>query len=155
MKVRIASEASICWSFARPSEWRPWILIWISSWDPLKLCDAIRRTTSAPPGQIARQGRISKHCKPSQQRSDQAGKPVNSEQDSCSFSSISNTRNARQWRAFANLRSVSRLQFGQFQGEIADSLRRIFEIFPFLGDGGWRPGSICTAWRTRLQLVVY
>jgi len=28
-----------------------WILTWISSWDPLKLCDAIRRTTSAPPGQ--------------------------------------------------------------------------------------------------------
>ena len=26
-------------------------MIWISSWDPLKLCDAIRRTTSAPPGQ--------------------------------------------------------------------------------------------------------
>jgi len=26
-------------------------LIWISSWGPLKLCDAIRRTTSAPPGQ--------------------------------------------------------------------------------------------------------
>ena len=38
-------------------------------------------------------------------------------------------------------------KFGHFQGEIADSLRRIFEIFPFLGDGGWRPGSICTAWR--------
>jgi len=28
-----------------------WIWIWISSWDSLKLCDAIRRTTSAPPGQ--------------------------------------------------------------------------------------------------------
>ena len=26
-------------------------MIWISSWGPLKLCDAIRRTTSAPPGQ--------------------------------------------------------------------------------------------------------
>jgi hypothetical protein len=51
MNVRIASEAWICWSFARPSEWRLWILIWISSWNPLKLCDAIRRTTSAPPGQ--------------------------------------------------------------------------------------------------------
>jgi hypothetical protein len=39
MKVRIASEASICWSFVGPSEWRLWILIWISSWDPLKVCD--------------------------------------------------------------------------------------------------------------------
>jgi hypothetical protein len=38
-------------------------------------------------------------------------------------------------------------KFGQFQGEIADSLRRIFEIFPFSGDGGWRLGSICPAWR--------
>ncbi len=51
MNVRIASEAGICWSFAQPSEWRLWISIWISSWDPLKSCDAIRRTTSAPPGQ--------------------------------------------------------------------------------------------------------
>jgi hypothetical protein len=37
--------------------------------------------------------------------------------------------------------------FGSFQDEIADSLRRIFEIFPFRGDCGWRPGSIYTAWR--------
>jgi hypothetical protein len=51
LKVRIASEAWICWSFAQPSESRLWTLIWISSWDPLKLCDAIRRTTSAPPAQ--------------------------------------------------------------------------------------------------------
>jgi hypothetical protein len=35
-------------------------LIWIWSWDPLKLCDAIRRTTSAPPGQKHRQGKIPK-----------------------------------------------------------------------------------------------
>src|ERR1700736_696670 len=40
-------------------------------------------------------------------------------------------------------------KFSQFQGEIADSLRRIFEIFPFLGDGGRRPGPICTAWPAR------
>src|SRR5713101_5457090 len=39
--------------------------------------------------------------------------------------------------------------FGSFQDEIADSLRRIFDIFPFSGDCGWRPGSICTAWRAR------
>jgi hypothetical protein len=30
--------------------------------------------------------------------------------------------------------------------EIADSLRRIIEIFPFSGDWGRRPASICTAW---------
>jgi hypothetical protein len=51
LKVRISSEAWICWSFAQPSESRLWTWIWISSWDPLKLCDAIRRTTSAPRGQ--------------------------------------------------------------------------------------------------------
>src|SRR5258707_5809549 len=53
MNVRIASEAWICCSFVQPGESRlwAWISIWISSWGPLKLCDAIRRTTSAPPGQ--------------------------------------------------------------------------------------------------------
>jgi hypothetical protein len=51
MNVRIASEAWICWSFVQPCETRFWLLIWILSWDPLKLCDAIRRTTSAPRGQ--------------------------------------------------------------------------------------------------------
>ena len=62
MKVRIASEASNCWSFVGPSEWRLWILIWISSWDPLKLRDAIRRTTSAPPRQNPRQGKTPKRA---------------------------------------------------------------------------------------------
>ena len=51
MNVRIASEAWICRSFVRTSESTLWILIWIWSWDPLRLCDAIRSTTPAPPGQ--------------------------------------------------------------------------------------------------------
>jgi hypothetical protein len=34
----------------------------------------------------------------------------------------------------------------QLQSEIGDSLRRIFEIFPFLRDSDRRPGSIDTAW---------
>jgi hypothetical protein len=42
-----------------------------------------------PAGQDS-QSRLNR-CKSSQQRSDQAGKPVNSEQDSCSFSSIALT----------------------------------------------------------------
>jgi hypothetical protein len=60
MIVRIASEAWICRSFVQPSAPRPWILtlIWISSWDPLKLCDAVRRTTSAPPGQNPGRARL-------------------------------------------------------------------------------------------------
>jgi len=38
-------------------------------------------------------------------------------------------------------------EIGRYGSEIADSLRQIFEIFPFSGDGGRRPGSIYTAWR--------
>jgi hypothetical protein len=37
-------------------------------------------------------------------------------------------------------------EFGQSRSEIADSLRRILEIFPFSGDRDRRRGSICTAW---------
>jgi hypothetical protein len=37
-------------------------------------------------------------------------------------------------------------EIGPYGGEIAESLRQIFEIFPFSGDGGRRPRSICTAW---------
>jgi hypothetical protein len=38
-------------------------------------------------------------------------------------------------------------QIGRCGSQIADSLRQIFEIFPFSGDSGRRPGSIGTAWR--------
>jgi hypothetical protein len=77
MKVRIASEAWICWSFAQSSESRfwTWILIWISSWDPLKLCDAIRRTTSAPPGQNP--GRARPRSAHSPLQSDHNNAPIN------------------------------------------------------------------------------
>src|ERR1700676_331813 len=61
-------------------------------------------------------------------------------------STLSDPRNARQWRAFANWRLVSELRIWRFQRKIADSLRLIFEIFPFLGDGDRRPGSIYSAW---------
>ena len=33
-------------------------------------------------------------------------------------------------------------EFVQFRSKIADSLRQTFEKLPFLGDCGWRPGSI-------------
>jgi hypothetical protein len=65
-------------------------LIWIWSWDPLKLCDVIRRTTSAPPRQNPA-GQDPKRAfatsKSRQQRSDQTRKPVKSEQHNCSFDS--------------------------------------------------------------------
>src|SRR5260370_592403 len=51
MQAPIACETRAWRSFGRLSGSQPWISTWISSWDPLKLCDAIRRTTSAPPGQ--------------------------------------------------------------------------------------------------------
>jgi hypothetical protein len=41
-------------------------------------------------------------------------------------------------------------EFGHFRLGIADSLRPIFEIFPFSGDRSRRPGSICTAWPVKL-----
>ena len=40
-------------------------------------------------------------------------------------------------------------EIGCCGSEITDSLRRIFEIFPFSGDSDGRPGSIGTAWRRR------
>jgi hypothetical protein len=55
-------------------------------------------------------------------------------------------RKARQWRAFAIWPPVSGSDFGCSRSDIADSLRRTFEKFPFLGDCGRRPGSICTDW---------
>src|SRR5258708_38072806 len=45
-------------------------------------------------------------------------------------------------------------EFGQFRLEIADSLRPIFEIFPFSGDRDRRPGLIYTAWSSLQWNVV-
>ncbi len=64
---------------------------------------------------------------------------------------LSNARNACQrWALRIDGRSPDS-EFGHFRSEIADSLRRIFEIFPFLGDRSWRPGSIyyCVAGEVR------
>jgi hypothetical protein len=45
-------------------------------------------------------------------------------------------------------------EFGHFRLEIADSLRPIFEIFPFSGDRDRRPGLIYTAWSSLQWNVV-
>jgi hypothetical protein len=45
--------------------------------------------------------------------------------------------------------------FGHFQCEIAESLRRAFKKLPFFGDWGRRPGSICTAWPIRQCIRVF
>src|SRR5260370_22452688 len=69
--------AWICRSFVQPSDSRLCISIWISSWDPLKLCDAIRRTTSAPPGQNPGRARPrSAHSPLQSHRSNAPIKPV-------------------------------------------------------------------------------
>ena len=47
------------------------------------------------------------------------------------------------------------VKFGHFQVEIADSLLRTFEIFPFLGDSGWRRGSICTVGGPGSRVLVF
>jgi hypothetical protein len=70
----------------RTAEWGQfWSSISTWSWDPQRSRGAIRRTTSAPLGQNSQQGKTPKRAsaasKCSQQRSDQAWKPVNSEQD--------------------------------------------------------------------------
>src|SRR5260370_36963039 len=97
--LRTSRCHEICWSFAQPSESRLWILAWIWSWDPLKLCDVIRRTTLAPPGKTPAGQDPEAHSPPQspQQRSDQTRKPVNSEQDNCPFDSNHGLRIAIRW----------------------------------------------------------
>ena|ERR1700730_11596717 len=50
-------------------------------------------------------------------------------------------------------------RLSQFRPGIADSLWPIFEIFPFSGDCGRRPGSIYTVWpnrhRARRSTMIY
>jgi hypothetical protein len=46
-------------------------------------------------------------------------------------------------------------KFAQSQGEIVDSLWRIFEIFPFLRDAVRRPGAIVTAWCGRQSYLTF
>src|SRR5258708_32201626 len=53
-------------------------------------------------------------------------------------------RKARQWRAFTDCNRSLGYGIGCCGNEIADSLRQIFEVFPFWGDSRRRPGSIYT-----------
>src|SRR6267154_2140212 len=112
-------------SFGRLSGSQPSAWFWAWSWDPLRF---MRRypphhlspaQANYPAGQDP-EARPSRPKSP-QQRSDQVRKPVNSEQDSCSFPSIVLTLNPLRCEGFTLL---------------------IFEIFPFLGNGGRRPVSI-------------
>src|SRR5258706_1572604 len=99
MRVPIACVTRAWWSFGRLSGSRPLAWFWAWSWDPPRF---MRRhpphhlspaRAKHPAGQDP-EARLSRSRSP-QQRSNQARKPVNSEQDSCSFPSIVLTPNAR------------------------------------------------------------
>ena len=63
--------------------------------------------------------------------------------------SVGRARKARQWWVLRiGYRSLCS-GFDPCAVEIADSFPRAFEKFPFSGDCGRRPGSICTAWPPR------
>ena len=88
MQVPVACEMRAWRSFGRLSGSQPSASIWAWSWDPLRF---MRRhpphhlspaRANHPAGQDP-EARLSRPKSP-QQRSDQARKPVNSEQDSCS-----------------------------------------------------------------------
>src|SRR6202140_4909008 len=88
------------WAFVKPSAWRPWSSIWAWSWDPLRFMrrhpphhlSPARASYRAGPDPEARLSRP----KSPQQRSDQARKPVISEQDSCSLALMSGLSRERQ-----------------------------------------------------------
>jgi hypothetical protein len=61
--------------------------------------------------------------------------------------SITSEKPANGWLLRIGYRSPGS-EIGRCGSEIADSLRRIFEIFPFSGDSDRRLGSIRTAWRS-------
>jgi hypothetical protein len=58
---------------------------------------------------------------------------------------LSNAENVRQWRALRFWQWSPGSRFRELRAGIAESLQPHPEIFPFLGDGGRRPGSIYTA----------
>ena len=144
MQAPVACEIQAWRSFGQLSGAQPSAWIWAWSWDPLKLMRRHPPHHLSPawakhPAGLDPEAGLGRSKSP-QQRSVQAGKPVNSEQVSCSFSSIALTRKP------GNPRGLLAPIFGDSQGEIADSLCRIFEKLPFLGDCARRPGSIGTAW---------
>ena len=92
MQAPIAGEIWLCWSFGRLSGFPPsaWILAW--SWDPLRFgrrhpSHRLSPARAKHPSRAKPRNRLRRSRSP-QQRSHRARMPVNSEQDSCSFSRI-------------------------------------------------------------------
>jgi hypothetical protein len=93
MRAPIVRAIWVCWSFELLSGSQPSAWVWAWSWDPLRFArrhpphDLSPARAKRPAGQDPK-ARLSRP-KSRQQRSDQARKPVNSEQDSCSLVPIS------------------------------------------------------------------
>jgi len=84
------------------SGWQLLAWIWFCSWDPLRFMRRHRPHHLGParikaPGRAGHQSGLHRFKSP-QQRSDQARKPVNSEQDNCSLFGIVLTSNAQHGR---------------------------------------------------------
>src|SRR6202158_3432393 len=93
MLVLVACGIRTCWTLVKPSAWRSWPSIWAWSWDPLKFMRRHPPHHLSPARASYRTGpdpeaRLSRPKSP-QQRSNQARKPVISEQDSCSLALMS------------------------------------------------------------------
>src|SRR5258708_38874990 len=98
MQVPVACEILAWRSFGQLSGAQPSAWIWAWSWDPLKLMRRNPPHHLSPawakhPAGLDPEAGLGRSKSP-QQRSVQAGKPVNSEQVSCSFSSNALTPNA-------------------------------------------------------------
>src|SRR5712672_3812121 len=98
MQAPVACEIQAWRSFGQLSGAQPSAWIWAWSWDPLKLMRRHPPHHLSPawakhPAGLDPEAGLGRSKSP-QQRSVQAGKPVNSEQVSCSFSSIALTPKA-------------------------------------------------------------
>src|SRR6266446_2219164 len=62
MPVQVACGIRTCWTFVKPSAWRPWSSIWAWSWDPLKFMRRHPPHHLSPPGQVTGQGQIPKRA---------------------------------------------------------------------------------------------
>src|SRR6266404_2883245 len=108
MQAPVGGEIQAWRSFEQLSGAQPSAWIWAWSWDALMLIrryppNQLRPAWAKHPAGLDPEAGLGRSNSP-QQRSVQAGKPVNSEQVSCSFSSIALTPNASRRRESTRLR---------------------------------------------------
>src|SRR5260221_1879817 len=122
MQAPVACEIQAWGSFEQLSGAQPSAWIWTWSWDPLKLMRRHPPHHLSPawakhPAGLDPEAGLGRSKSP-QQRSVQAGKPVNSEQVSCSFSSIALTPNASRSRESTRLEVLGALQAVDFDSTL-------------------------------------